>query len=357
MARPASERPFGRFGGAPEGPYFSLSLARSAGKKRSVQDFLEKAANMASVRTDQPREDEKAALRKRPAELEDPLNLYIYHPLAARLARLLAPTGISPNAVSVAGALMIWVAAYAYTQIAGPLGVLLGLSFHILWHVVDGADGDLARLTGKASPFGEMVDGLCDYAGHSLLYVGLATMVDDQLGIWAWPLGLAAAASHSLQTNHAETQRRSYLWWAYGVPWLKHAKAGGAETFSAPGRLSRTFAWLARRYLSVANSMTPSTATIDEAVEAVATDPRRTKRIRRLVRRAWRRPLIFEQAVGANPRTLIIGLCMAAGSPLAYFLASTLLMNFVLAVSLWYHNRAGRALAKKIARDAARAAG
>ena len=42
-----------------------------------------------------------AGVRSRPRELEDPLNLFVYHPLAARLARLLVPTGISPNPVSV----------------------------------------------------------------------------------------------------------------------------------------------------------------------------------------------------------------------------------------------------------------
>ena len=42
--------------------------------------------------------------QSRPPELQDGLNRYLYHPLAARLARLLAPTRITPNLVSVVGA-------------------------------------------------------------------------------------------------------------------------------------------------------------------------------------------------------------------------------------------------------------
>ena len=189
--------------------------------------------------------------RGRPRELQDGLNRFIYHPLSARLARLLRPTGVSPNAVSVAGCLLIWAAAWAYSQLAWPHGVLLGLSFHMLWHVVDGADGDLARLTGKASPLGELVDGVCDYCGHAVLYVALAAMLDDEIGLSAWPLAFAAAASHAAQTNHAETQRRSYLWWAYGIPWIKHAKAAGDERLErrtwftlAPGGFLRGYLWL-----------------------------------------------------------------------------------------------------------------
>jgi phosphatidylglycerophosphate synthase len=38
---------------------------------------------------------------------------------------------------------------------------------HMGWHVLDGADGDLARMTGRASPQGELFDGICDYVGTS----------------------------------------------------------------------------------------------------------------------------------------------------------------------------------------------
>ena len=289
-----------------------------------------------------------ARAHMRPPELEDPLNRFVYHPLAARLARLLARTPITPNAVSVAGALMVWVAALAYTQIAWPVGVALGLFFHCLWHVLDGADGDLARLTGKASPFGEMVDGACDYAAHSLLYVALAAVLDDQLGIWAWLFGLAAAASHSIQTNHAETQRRSYLWWAYGVPWLKHASAADRNGSGGRGWVSATFGWLAGRYLAVANRMAPWAAAIDGAVHAAAPDPPRMARIQRLVRRSWRGAIIFEKAVGPNPRTIILAISMAFGSPIWFFIAETVLLNLLLLVSIWYHNRLGRRLARSV---------
>src|SRR5688572_15643844 len=169
---------------------------------------------MASAPAGMPSLMRDDVLRGRPRELEDSLNRYVYHPLAARLASSLRPTGLSPNVVSVAGMLLAWAAAWAYTTLAWPQGVLLGFALHLLWHVVDGADGDLARLTGTASPTGELVDGVCDYAGHAVLYIALAAMLDDQLGGWAWALAVAAGASHIAQTNHAETQRRTYLWWA-----------------------------------------------------------------------------------------------------------------------------------------------
>lgn len=292
------------------------------------------------------------APRGRPRELQDWLNRFVYHPLAARLARALKPTGISPNMVSVAGALMIWAAAFAYVGLDWPVSAVLGFAFHALWHVVDGADGDLARLTGRSSATGELVDGVCDYSGHAVLYIALAATLSGQIGLWAWILAVAAAASHSVQTNHAETQRRNYLWWAYGVPWLKHAQAAGDEVFRGRSWFSRTFGWMARDYLRLGQAMTPYSARIDAQVEAAISDPPRLARIQRLVRRSSRRSLAFQKAVGPNPRTIILGISMALGSPLYFFLAECVLLNLLLALSVRHHNARGRRLAERLERSA-----
>lgn len=284
----------------------------------------------------------------RPAELQDALNRRLYHPLAARLARLLQPTGIHPNAVSIAGGLLVWAAAWSYTMVSWPEGVALGFACHLLWHVVDGADGELARLTGRSSPTGELVDGVCDYSGHFVLYFALAFVLDNWIGGWAWALAVAAGASHIAQTNHAETQRRSYLWWAYGIPWLKHAQAAGHEVFQERGWFNQTFGWMARDYLKLASMMAPNAARLDAIVEAAAGDERRTELIRRLVRRAFRRALLLEKAVGPNPRTIILGASMALGSPLWFFLAEAVVLNLLLAVSVAHHDAVVRRLAARL---------
>ncbi|MGQ0558347.1 MAG: CDP-alcohol phosphatidyltransferase family protein, partial [Sphingosinicella sp.] len=279
---------------------------------------------MASVATPPP---------QRLSELEDPLNRFVYHPLAEKLARLLAPTGVTPNMVSVAGMLTVWAAAWAYAGLPWPQGALAGFALHLLWHVIDGADGDLARLTGSTSPTGELVDGVCDYSAQALLYIVLAWMLAGSIGGWAWLLAALAAASHSAQTNHAESQRRFYLYWVYGIPWLKQAKAIGDPVFGKHDWFTFTFGWMARDYLKLVNLMTPHAARIDAAVEKTIGDPGRRERIGRLVRRSSRRSLWFQKAVGPNPRTILLGLSILAGSALYYFIAELLLLNLLLAAS------------------------
>ena len=162
---------------------------------------------------------------KRPArarEMQDALNHYIYHPLAWQLARALAPTPLTPNMVSVFGGLLVVAAGAVYFTTSGPLWAILGMALHLSWHVVDGADGDLARITGKTSPLGELIDGICDYVSHIVLYVLLAFVLTRAIGPgWAWFWTLSAGASHIVQANHVEVQRRFYQYWTYGVPWLQ----------------------------------------------------------------------------------------------------------------------------------------
>ena len=181
-----------------------------------------------------------------------------------------------------------------------------------------------------------------------MLHVALAAPLDDSIGLWAWPLAAAAGASHAVQTNHAETQRRSYLWWAYGIPWLKHAQAAGDEVFQARSWFTLAFGWMARIYLRAASAMTPYSAKVDAIVEGAGGERRRIALIRRLARSATRRSLLLQKLVGPNPRTIILGASMALGSPLWFFLAEVVALNLLLLVSVRHQNQVGRRLVERL---------
>lgn len=294
-----------------------------------------------------PRQSESRAPARAP-ELQDALNRYLFHPLSGRLARLLLPTGVSPNAVSIFGLLLLWIATFFYVARPWPEGAAIGFLLHLSWHVTDGADGDLARLKGAASPHGELVDGVCDYAGHVVMYIAFAVLLDDQIGGWAWLWAAVAGASHVAQTNHADSQRRTYLWWVYGVPWLKQSKARDDAVFRRQSWFGTMFGWMAAEYIRLSNAMVPANAVVERAIAQADGDPARTARIRRLVRRSSRRSLLFQQALAANPKTVLIGGSMLIGSPLWFFLAEALLLNLVLIASLVHHDRRARRLARAL---------
>jgi phosphatidylglycerophosphate synthase len=267
-----------------------------------------------------------------PPELEDWLNARIYHPLANRLAEALAATPVTPNMVSFAGWMLIVAASFLYTDLPWPVSVLLGFPVHALWHVFDGADGALARRTGKSSPVGELVDGICDYTGHIILYVALAALLDDWLGFWAWALAVMSGASRILQSNHAESQRRIYLWRVYGVPWLKNAYAADDQRLKQAGPMGRLLEPFGRLYVAIAAASDPLGGRIDALIVRTEGPPEEREEVIRVCREAARAPLKSQALLGPNLRTVALGLSMAVGSPLWFFLFEIVPLNLLL---LW----------------------
>jgi hypothetical protein len=276
--------------------------------------------------------------------MQDPLNHYIYHPLAWQLALRLARTRLTPNMVSVIGGGFVIAAAVAYAQPWWPVSALLGMALHMTWHVVDGADGDLARITGRSSPIGEMVDGLCDYASHVVLLprarLGCST---TRSAISPGRSTVVAGLSHILQSNHVEVQRRQYQWWVYGTPWLRNTHEADSATANSG------FGGLVSFYLNLASGLTPYALKIDAAVaEASDHDPAALERIRTAVR-AEAPPLLFLcKLLGPNPRAIVLGLGMLAGSPLYFFIYQAVVLNGLLVLSVVEHNRAARRIATKL---------
>jgi phosphatidylglycerophosphate synthase len=286
----------------------------------------------------------------RPRELQDALNYYLYHPLAWRLARALGPTPVTPNMVSVVGGLFVVAAGIVYWRgpvwgLNWPWFALCGMVLHMIWHVVDGADGDLARLTGRSSPLGELIDGICDYASHIVLYCLLAVILAPALGWgWAWFWALLGGASHIAQANFVEVQRRFYQYWTYGVPWLNNAAQADAGLFK-DGMFEnrRGISWILRGfvlgYLRLASGMSPNTLTIDAAVtRAIAADRAgdgtELAQIRAVVQREQRPLLFMLKFLGPNPRAIVLGVAMLIGSPLWYFVYQSLALNALLYVAV-----------------------
>jgi phosphatidylglycerophosphate synthase len=283
----------------------------------------------------------------RPRELQDPLNHYLYHPLAWRLAWRLAPTPVTPNMVSVFGGLMVVLAGICYAGLDYPLSAALGMALHMSWHVIDGADGDLARVTGRSSPIGEMVDGLSDYLSHVVLYLILGWVLAHQTGTFAggygWALIVFAGVSHAVQANHVEVQRRQYQFWVYGTPWIRSSH-GQAD--SATGR--SWAAALVSAYIGVANGMTPFALKVDAAIDAARDDRARLDAIAAAVRAEAPPLLRLCKILGPNPRAIVLGLSMFAGSPLWYMLYQSVVLNVLLVVSVARHNAAAKRIAARI---------
>ncbi len=85
------------------------------------------------------------------------------------VARVVAKSRIPPNALTLLGPVVATLAAWMYIQQQLGLAILLLL----LSGFVDALDGAVARITGKTSAFGGVLDSICDRYSDAIVLFGI----------------------------------------------------------------------------------------------------------------------------------------------------------------------------------------
>ena len=143
-------------------------------------------------------------------DTEEFIDIHFYRPIGYRWALLFNKMGVSPNAVTIAS-IVIGVAAgicYYPTDLAiNILGMLL-----LVWaNSYDSADGQLARMTGKKTPLGRILDGAAGDIWFITIYAAICLRLTPQWGIWIWVLAAITGFFHSKQAAMADYYRNVHL--------------------------------------------------------------------------------------------------------------------------------------------------
>ena len=117
------------------------------------------------------------------------------HRIVRPIVRRLASTAVTPNQLT-ASRLVTALAASALLAggdrgLADAAGIIFLISFFL-----DRADGELARLSGKTTPWGHRFDMCADYSANVLIFVGMGFgLQDSALGPTAIALGAVAGSA------------------------------------------------------------------------------------------------------------------------------------------------------------------
>jgi len=103
---------------------------------------------------------------------DGPVSRYLNRPLSIRLTRLLLNTKIAPNHISIF-AFILGILGAGFFFLGGYLNLIIGGILAQIASVVDGCDGEIARLKFKASEFGGWFDAVLDRYGDAFLLFGL----------------------------------------------------------------------------------------------------------------------------------------------------------------------------------------
>ena len=159
---------------------------------------------------DTPQDLRQAATRLRRSltkRTDGPVSRYLNRPPSTRLSMALAHLPLHPDVVSLIAFLVALAGAWA---LGAGLGVVGGLLVHAA-SVLDGVDGEIARLRVRASPGGALLDGILDRLADAAIIAGVT--------VWALALNadpasvavLAIAATAGAMLSMATKDRMASL--------------------------------------------------------------------------------------------------------------------------------------------------
>ncbi len=124
--------------------------------------------------------NEKVSQTLKSAETEDWLDYHVVRPFSYLWALLFARLGIHPNTVTILSMIIgagscLWFAhgSYYYEGVQGLLFNIVAILLLCLADVLDCTDGQLARMTGKKSRLGRILDGMAGFTWFIPIYLAL----------------------------------------------------------------------------------------------------------------------------------------------------------------------------------------
>lgn len=157
-------------------------------------------------------------------DTEEWLDIHFNRPIGLVFALLWNKLGIHPNVITVLS-IFLGVGAgwmFYYTDLVHNI---MGVVLLMLADFCDSTDGQMARLTGKKTLVGRVLDGASGDVWFIAIYVALCLRMQGQLipgtdirwGIGIWALGaIAGFLSHSPQSMMADYYRQIHLFFLMG---------------------------------------------------------------------------------------------------------------------------------------------
>ncbi|MCC7417039.1 MAG: CDP-alcohol phosphatidyltransferase family protein [Acidobacteria bacterium] len=145
-------------------------------------------------------------------DVEELADRRIHRPLARPLVAMLSATAITPNQVTaLSGASGVLAAAAIASSGPWPSLRLLAAALLLASAVFDCADGQLARVRGRSSVEGGVLDGISDELVGFAVILASSFVLASSYGPLAWVAGAAAMLSSSVQCLMFDAAKERYV--------------------------------------------------------------------------------------------------------------------------------------------------
>jgi hypothetical protein len=234
--------------------------------------------------------------------------------------------------------------AYGFYQTSGM--VFVGLGLMVIWHILDGADGQLARLTNKVTPSGFVIDGLCDYATFGAIYIAIGVLLAKTQGSGAWLLVALAGLSHALQSAAFERQRESYIYWTSKVPLMTLEEFEAREQAKKDALAASPLRGVMAVYEMMQRPFLPIPVDAERRLRDQVMAGK-AEEVAALYRALYRPAVMMWSMLSANNRTIVIFIAFLVGLPQGYPWFELFALNLILAALVSMNAALGRRLSRQ----------
>ena len=261
------------------------------------------------------------------AEIEELTDLYFFRPVGLVVARAGRALGLTPIGLTLIAAIIgIAGGALLYDERLG----LLAFALLILHGIIDSADGQLARMTGRVTELGRVLDAAGGYVTHVAIFLAIGANLlhrgwSPSILFWMLLAGIATSVHAQMYVYH----RDAYI---SGV--TKGLATGTAETTNVPpliGALSRAYFATQRWFIGWHGKVEAALAARPVSGRVREEDCRRYREIFQPLVRAW-------NFLGDNTRFFAIGV-LALVHRMDLFFAFVLVPMNIAFAGLWLWQR------------------
>ena len=273
-------------------------------------------------------------------DTEEWLDIWFTRPIGLQFARLFNLLGVHPNVVTVISIFLGVFAGYCWWHTTMDW-TILGILMLMLANFLDSADGQLARMTGKKTLWGRLLDGFAGDLWFASIYIFLALRLTNEpmplgggrtWGIWIWVIMLVSGGVfHSRQAGLADYYRNIYLLFHGDHSELNDSTELAEQQRSTPWR-ERWFwkIWLFfyQGYTRAQERMTPCFQKFRAAVRGKRGSQIPFELGQEFCRRTYHL-LKWTHISTFNTRAIVLYVTLLIGQPWIYFVFELTVMNII----------------------------
>ncbi len=285
-------------------------------------------------------------------DTEEWLDIHFTRPLGLLWANFFNAFNVHPNVVTVLSIFLGLAAGIMFGFDDVRLNVI-GV-FLLVWaNLYDSCDGQLARMTGKKTRWGRILDGFAGDVWFFAIYVAISIRLTPEWGLWIWALcAFSGFICHGKQCQLADYYRNIHLYFLRGKDGseLDNADKLTAEFQTLTWR--KDFAWklflyFYRNYTRSQEQMTPAFQRFK-----IRLDARFGLNLPQCLRddfRAGSKPLMkWANILTFNTRAIVLYIAVLVGQPWIYPVFEVTVMNILFFYMRARHEHLCTAMAQKI---------